>query len=263
MPNERQQTGGRRQWGLTLLELLVAAVIMLLLLAILVPGLVEAKHAARRMGCAVRLRAVGDAANLYKTDEGKYPNLGRSFCAGGTDAGFYCETDTDCEGGICMPPPPTALTNMGKVADLLVDRSLGDPRMLYCPVSVEDDPYAPDPFKIENSMVGPGVMYIWKTGHISYIYLVGVTHQFPDDNGMPTYYPELESPDIPHKPNAVLFGDRTGELAPNMKHIPGSNHAREGGWFYFTGGYAEWWSWEQLTPHPTNRFIWYWPQTGG
>ncbi len=236
--------------GFTLVEVLTAVAIVALLVAILLPSLAKARQQAQRIACAANLRAMGQALNLYRSGLGRYPTTGdRDPTVFGP---FWRHGD---------PKPPRRAEKLAEIADLaeaLVSDSLGDPRTMYCPSSYRDR-YAPQPY-------APGVA-TWRTGKISYIYLVGLDPQlpeslFPDDEGQPTYDPILEAPERGKRinPRAVLLGDRTVELVPPNWRIPGSNHGREGGWFLFTSGQAQWFDWGRLAAHPTKVYVWYWPR---
>jgi len=248
-----------RPAGMTLIELLVVVAIIALLLAILLPSLSAARQQARRVGCASGLHATGQALNIYKTDIGRYP------CPGDRDpakvfGSFWQPGDPK------VYRPTTKLAEIGDIAEALVVRSLGDPRAMYCPSSLDSDPNAPKPYLLRN--VGGRPVPIWRTGHISYMYLVGLDYDrpestFPDPSGQPTFNPATESPEqrINHvNTRTILMGDCTVEIVPPNRNIAGSNHGSEGGWFLFTTGDAHWWSWPRLTAHPTSVYIWYWPR---
>lgn len=75
----QKATGGfrslrTRQSGFTVIELLVAAAIIAILVAILTPALNTAKESSRRAQCANNMKQLGLAFRLYQDDhEGKYP----------------------------------------------------------------------------------------------------------------------------------------------------------------------------------------------
>jgi prepilin-type N-terminal cleavage/methylation domain-containing protein len=225
--------------GFTLIEVLVVLCILALLVAILLPSLSRARQQAARLGCASNLRSSGQALSLLRTELGRYPP---------------------------RDPPPSdpktseSLEELGnRVIMRLVRGPLGRPDALYCPVSTQRDRYAPKPYVVTSIKDGKRFRQ-WESGDISYIYLVEVRNVFGDADGRPTFNPELESPGISRSPRLVLIGDHTVELDPNRKNIAGSNHGREGGWFCFTTGDVQWWSWERLTPHPGRTYTWYWPR---
>jgi prepilin-type N-terminal cleavage/methylation domain-containing protein len=249
---------GQRR-GLTLIEVLVVIGLIGLLMALLLPSLAAARQQARRVGCASGLRAVGHAFNLYKSELGRYPTPGDRDPA--KMFGPFWHPGDPKPGR-----PVTQLANIADLAEALVSASLGDPRTFYCPSSLENDRYAPKPYA-RTSWGGPPVP-TWKTGQISYMYLVGLDYQkpdssFPDADGQPTFNPATESPERRINrvnPATVLIGDRTVELVPPNRNIPGSDHGCEGGWFFFTSGDAQWRSWQRLTAHPTKIYLWYWPR---
>lgn len=225
--------------AVTLIELLVVVAIISLLASILLPSLSTARKQARRMCCASHIRASGMALQLAKSETQKYP---------------------------VRDLPPAAVPGYAHLANIteaiatrLVNGSLGRPDALYCPESLRTDSHARGPYV----MTRQGTTYIhhWKTGQISYIYLAGVVNSFPDTDGRDTFRPELEEPNNKRKRRAVLIGDRTVELAPGRRNIPGSNHGREGGWFFYTTGDALWSNWDDLAAHPTVIYDWYWPRT--
>ncbi len=220
----------------TLLELIVACSIIALLIAILGPSLALASRSARRLRCVANLRAVGNSLNLYKSNTGRYPQING-------------------------PPRVGGLANIGDVADLLVRDSLGDPRALFCPASVEDDPYAHPAWYYVNDSGTKKIVQFWRLGETSFMYLCGVTDEFRDASDRPTFNAAAESPDVPRNNRAVLIGDRTVEFGPKGKNIPGSNHGKQGGWFYYVAGDMHWRNWSVLTAHPTSPYIWYWPRT--
>jgi Tfp pilus assembly protein PilE len=228
--------------GITLLELLVVISMLVLLLCLLLPGLSEARKQARRMPCAYNLRRLGNALTLYHSLNRRYPQR-------------YSPNPWEPE----PPPEFIKLDNItSKVAEELIATGAAEAKDFYCPSSVQNDPHA----RTINHL---------QYGEISYIYLVGVTFDFPDVHGRPTFDPEVEAPDSRRNPNAVLIGDRVVEWdeelgnPPPRGYLPGSNHGKEGGWFYFVGGYAQWITYDQLATHP--RFsrgtarVWYWPKT--
>lgn len=225
--------------GITLLEVLVVAAIIALLLAILFPSISQARKQAARMSCMAHLRSFGNALNLERSENGHYP--------------------------LRDPPPldPDTFASLAHVTEpvivTLLKGLLDDPRTLYCPTSLRNDPYALPPY-IEFPGSGQSI-YHWQTGQISYMYLAGVENRFRDADGEPTFDPEAEGPNAARSSDVVLVGDRVVELAPGKRHIPGSNHGHEGGWFYFTPGYTKWYPWKRLTAHPSHAYIWYWPRT--
>jgi len=222
----------------TLLELLVVCAIIALLIAILLPGLSLARRSARNLACASNLRAFGNALTLYRTGTGHYPRP-------------YAEPELRMGG----------LANVGHVAAAVVGHSLGDPRSLYCPVSLKDDPFARGPFVRVTDPAKGTLREYWREGAISYLYLPWVRDPYPDAQGNPTFNPKLESPDFARNTRAVLAGDRTVEFGPKAKNLVGSNHAKQGGWFYFVAGDVLWRPWSQLAAHPSPAYTWYWPRT--
>jgi prepilin-type N-terminal cleavage/methylation domain-containing protein/prepilin-type processing-associated H-X9-DG protein len=62
--------------GLTLIELLVAIVIVGLLVALILPALQSAREAARRVGCASNLKQIGLATFNYGQAHGAFPSAG-------------------------------------------------------------------------------------------------------------------------------------------------------------------------------------------
>jgi prepilin-type N-terminal cleavage/methylation domain-containing protein len=237
--------------GFTLIEVLVVVGILALLFAILLPSLSQARQQAARLGCASNLRTSGHALNLLRTESGRYPSRYRPADVPADPEeppeGATTDEALDCVGN-------TAITR-------LVKGPLARPDPLYCPVSIERDPHAVKPYAIYSIHDGKRTN-LWEMGDISYIYLAEIWNVFSDADGQPTFSPYLESPNIcrTRSPRLVLLGDRTVELAPKRKNLPGSNHGREGGWFYFTTGDAQWWSWNRLTPHPGRLYTWYWPR---
>lgn len=231
-----------RRSAVTLLEVLVVAAIIALLISILVPSVMSARLAARNMRCVGNLRAYGNSLTFYKTGASRYP------------------IDIPLDGRKRVE----SLECIGKVAELLVRQSLGDPRTLYCPVSLEDDRHSPPPEQKVFDGVRQEIIQQWRTGQTCYLYLAGVTHTYPDplkDNA-PTFDPATESPDGRYNTRAVLVGDRTVEPGPRWWHtLPVSNHGKAGGWFYYVAGDAGWRSWSTLTKHPANTYKWFWPRT--
>lgn len=225
--------------GLSLLEILVVVAILALLFSVLLPSVLKARATARRLTCATHLRAFGHALTLYRSNSGRYPPVS-----------WY-------------PLSPDAVRSpdsIGEAAQLLVRYALGRPDAMYCPISLKDDPAAQPP--VERVTVGGRVIYLenWRTGQISYIYLSGLTYTFPDENNRPTFSPEIESPDLPKATGVVLAGDRA--FVADLPRTAGSNHKKEGGWFYFVGGETIWRERSTLTGHPTGRRSWLWPRLG-
>ncbi len=226
-----------RRTAFSLIEVLAVVFIIALLIAILFPSLLRARQAARNLACASHLRAFGNALTFYKTGAGCYPKVNG-------------------------PPRDSGLTQIsGEVAKLLVRQSLGDPRALYCPVSLHDDPEAKPSSKLVLDGSGNSTyQYYWMAGQTSYAYLSGINYLYPDLDGNPTFNPDRESPDGPRNTRAVLVGDRTVRLAAPAK-IVGSNHGDRGGWFYFVAGDVAWRDLKTLVGHPTTRYTWFWPRT--
>jgi type II secretory pathway pseudopilin PulG len=234
--NRHEHGEDRYRTAFSLIEVLVVAFIIALLISILLPSLLRARQAARNLTCASHLRAFGNALTLYRTGARDYPKVE-------------------------VPRRVEQLSHISSVAELLVRQSLGEPRGLYCPVSLHDDPFAEPPKKAVLDEAGHSLVEYWKRGQISYIYLSGITDLFPDAAGNPTFNPERESPDPRRNTRAVLAGDRTIRFGPKGKNIIGSNHGDQGGWFYFVAGDVGWRSMSTLAAHPTAPYIWYWPRT--
>jgi prepilin-type N-terminal cleavage/methylation domain-containing protein len=243
-----------RRTGFTIIELVVVIAIIALLAAILLPLLAQARAKGERLRCAAHLREFGKALNLYRSELGRYPDVG------------------DRDPGKKTPPPigPLARNGLANIVDLaeaLVIHSLGRPESLFCPASVARDKWAPTPFVNDTSGY---LVPQWKTGLISYIYMTGLlsTMTFKDERGQPTFTPGVESPDVlvgatrrlnRVNPRVVLAGDRTVELRPGIRNVAGSNHGRAGGWFCYTTGDVIWRDWQLLKPHPGGLYYWYWP----
>ncbi len=66
--------------GFTLIELLVVISIIVLLIALLLPSLGDARDQARRVVCASQLHQIGLAMHAYATDgKGRFPNRQRNY----------------------------------------------------------------------------------------------------------------------------------------------------------------------------------------
>lgn len=240
--------------GLTLLEMLVVASIIALLAALLLPSLSRARQQARRMLCAANLRGSGNALNVYRTEMGRYPDVG--------DRDPRKVFGPTWKPGDPKPSRAASLDNIGDLAEGLVSSSLGDPRALYCPVSLQDDRNARGPYSPVK--VGGKPTQQWRSGQISFVYLVGIDYTYPTAGDVATFFPSHESPDRRLNKDigrAVLIGDRTVVLGSGWKNVAGSNHQRQGGWFYHADGSVRWWPWDRLIAHPTPKYIYYWPRT--
>ena len=229
----------RRRLAFTIIELLVVIAIIALLAALLIPSFTLARKQARRLACGVNLRAVGNAVMLYKTEYGQLPlrSLGP------------------------VPENFLNLTNMqGSIVKTLIKLSLDGPEPFYCPTSLANDIRARPPYRwVPHTSAR---IHHWETGDTSYIYLPGVMHPFLDEDGTPTFIPELEAPHLAKRSRTVLLGDRTIEFHEKHGYVPASNHGKEGGWFYFSDGGGEWHDWHRLAAHPAPKtYIWYWPRT--
>jgi prepilin-type N-terminal cleavage/methylation domain-containing protein len=236
--HERSSLTRTTRDAFTLLEVLIVIAIITVLVAILVPSLTQSRRQAARLACASNLRSVGQALNLARAERGRYP---------------LREPEA---------PDPSTFTGMssvsGPVVKTLVNGFLGRPDALYCPTSLQTDPYADRPY---TPTATPGkILRNWEFGHISYAYLAGITNGFADSTGQPTFDPEVEAPGVSKSPRLVLIGDRAVDLPAKGGKVAGSNHRREGGWFCFTTGDVQWWSWNRLTAHPTHMYTWYWPR---
>lgn len=239
MRKEASHTRSSR--GFTLIELLIVVAILMMLVGILLPSLSKARDQGRRVRCGSNLRAFGQSLEYLRMQTGEYPDPK-------------------------IPNRQYVLDSIGDIATEAVSGVLGDPRLMYCPTSMEDDPTAGEPFTKTHMCDSLGKpMPLWMTGNISYIYLGGIRHTYPDpqNNNMPTFDPAIESPNNSKRARNVLAGDRTVEILPSWqknKGIRKSNHGRRGGWFYFTTGDAVWHPWHSLTRHPTEWVCdWYWP----
>ncbi|MHC4797717.1 MAG: type II secretion system protein [Planctomycetota bacterium] len=229
-----------------MLELLVVIGIIGLLAAILLPALKQARERARRITCCSHVRAMGRALSLYKVNWGWYPDPSPSVDASDN------------------PPPRYNLSIIGAAAKEIVNYSMCDPNAMYCPVSLLKDRKAYRPYRIDHSKQG-AVINNWEDGRTSYMYLAHIVKRKEKYTFNGTFDHATESPDIDRNVNAVLIGDRTVEFGEQQRNMPGSNHGREGGWFYFVAGNADWRDWDTLQAHPTHpkSYTWYWPKTGG
>jgi type II secretory pathway pseudopilin PulG len=235
----------------TIIELLVVVSITVLLISLLLPALTQARHQAWRITCANNLRTFGRALDCYRSARGFYPAVDPGPKS---KPGYNPAIDVIDRSG--NPD------NMGTSLPVqLVNEGLTTPDAMYCPVSLARDRRASAPYSWTSDSSGRKLR-VWQTGAISYIYLPGITSSFPDPaEGRPTYVWELESPNSKCRRHNVLVGDRTVEINPQYRKLAlrGSNHGRQGGWFYFTTGDASWWTWSRLTAHPTRIYDWYWP----
>ncbi len=252
----------------TLIEVLVVVSIICLLVAILLPALAYARQQSRRIGCGYNLKLVGEVLNAYRADIGRYPDRG-------VRRGKQMYGSNWRPGDRKIAPSAGRQDSIGDVAEALVRFGLGDPRMLYCPVSTALDPIAKRPYKpVTNPYTGlidgPArqVVPTWRTGDISYLYLVGLDPGWPEDwypdvRNVPTINLPYESPD-PHinrvNPRAVLIGDRDLDVLAKVG-IPRSNHGGEGGMFCFTTGDVQWFPRSRLAAHGRGLTLWYWPRT--
>ena len=63
-----------RERGFTLPELMAVVAIVLLILSILIPNVVRARHNANEFMAVKGLRALADALEMYKNDQSDYPD---------------------------------------------------------------------------------------------------------------------------------------------------------------------------------------------
>src|SRR5580700_11266476 len=80
--------------GFTLLELMIVVAIIAIIAAILVPNFFHARAQAAVSACQSNIRAIATAAELYYSDNQKYPTAGinpvsTAFGDGNTTAGRY------------------------------------------------------------------------------------------------------------------------------------------------------------------------------
>ena len=72
-PRRAKATPGRRDAGLTLIELMVVVVILALLAVVIVPRVIDRPDQARAARAQADIAAVSSALNLYRLDNGAYP----------------------------------------------------------------------------------------------------------------------------------------------------------------------------------------------
>ncbi len=226
--------GASRRAAFSLIELLVVIAIIALLLAMLLPSLQLARMQARRLDCAARLRGFHVLLEIYVNRHGDWP----------------------VEGAPGHHVYPDAIAG---VVQEIIPENISDIRALFCPESLRSDPRATDPFAATGFYRFDGTPILhWETGHISYVYLAGMTNDFEG-----TYDPILESPGRSlGSGRQVLAGDRTVDLRQGYHYMPTSNHKYDpGGNFLCTTGDVRWWPRRRLIRHPTDRaYDWYWPR---
>ena len=132
--------GARKAKAFTLLELLVVVGILTVLIAILLPAAVRARHQAVRLKCQANLRTIGQALTMYVQQYGVYPCYShvrsqaiiwpvrlRPFLGGNRDV-FYCPAqDERCE---WKQDYPASVPRAGELASHY-GYELGEPLLLY------------------------------------------------------------------------------------------------------------------------------------
>jgi prepilin-type N-terminal cleavage/methylation domain-containing protein/prepilin-type processing-associated H-X9-DG protein len=145
----RQTETSQKRNGFTLIELLVVIAVIALLIGILLPALGKARSQGQSAQCQGHLKQYSTAHQIYVTDHGVMPGLGRGDTSGGggedanvwnTEVGVF---DSE-ELGITVSPGQAKLMNgfFDKyVKDGEVFTCPADPGVRYVPTGNEDDFY--------------------------------------------------------------------------------------------------------------------------
>ena len=198
---------GRR--GFTLIELLVVIAIIALLVALLVPGLQEAKRQAKVVICATNLHAMGTGLSCYVAAEGgRYPPPSASY-------GLYLS------GYDTIDP-----------RDNLIRIAGGNMDIYYCPL--DDLPHPEDgPEGVEYSEYF--FCYPWGTWGYAYVtsyflFFLSGPAQIPPKPPLMTFdwthagHPEGKAPYDPFDPKSVIVADENGGVDPDWLRPLGVAH---------------------------------------
>jgi len=147
----------------TLIELLVAISIIGLLLSLMLPAVMEAREAARRITCQNNLRQIGVALHGFEGVQSRFPG---AFCGRVDLLGKY-------QGQWCLSPA-------GQIVDFLGDESRAR--------AIEQDQNRFDPDWADSSLKAPGVLHCPSDGFAggkasSYRFCRGLLPLWPGDPG--------------------------------------------------------------------------------
>lgn len=73
--------GGQRQYGFTLIEIMVVIVILGILATLIIPKIMDRPDDARRTKASLDIQSIGQALDLYRLDNNRYPTTDQGLKA--------------------------------------------------------------------------------------------------------------------------------------------------------------------------------------
>ncbi|MGC8560839.1 MAG: type II secretion system protein [Phycisphaerae bacterium] len=274
-------TGFNRS-GFTLVELLVVISIIALLISILLPSLVKARHDALRIVCASNLRTLGQACRVYADSYRGTMPTGSAQSAPNYDGGGRGNWPF---GGLNGWPNPNGVganqyTPWG-LGLLYSTKMITNGTIFYCPEGTGFTPAASPQYYIGN-LGQPGGPPNYANVFLGYCYYYGLSEGSNNGNGTfnpllgtteinpTTLQPELSFASVPNGfaqsetsgDNTILASDITvsrGETWYTFSnHFNGGNHDVTGGNVLYNDGHVVWKNASQMQCRLLTAYIYFW-----